>query len=397
MQLNDVSKYFLEYFEEKKCVHPVSFSPQVFSWLQFEIKKARKYLDSMQNIAVSVQQTHGEKDIVKPAKDHVPEKFWFRIQEYSKNIIRFEARLEKRTVELIFVVEDKKAKQNIDLYFIYAKQALTWLQIALTYASSECLSVEKISVYFYFNPFMKLLPENSREALGEMHANTAYTYACPKDVSEIVVFRKEDWFKTFIHETFHNFGFDFSNSHDMSSVNNKILKAFHVKSEVRLYEAYTEFWATVINVAFCAYGKKQYERECEYLLNMEREFSLFQLVKTLDHFHLTFQDLLVKGKAYELYQEKTSVLAYFIIKCIMLQSFHEFIYWCEMHNGSPIFQFRSSEKNQESFADFIIKESSSKAFLESVQCTESFYDEKKRENTDPLVMQSFKMVICELG
>jgi hypothetical protein len=400
MQLNDVSKYFLQYFEKKSCVHPVSFSRSVFHFLQTEINKAQMFLETrmiMQNLSVTVQQMHREEDIIKPVKDHVPKEFWVRIKEYSKNIIRFETRLEEKIVELIFIVEDKKVKEILDVYFVYAKQALIWLQIALTFASRECLSLEKISVYFYFNPFMKLLPQNSRDPLGEMHANTAYTYACPRDVSEIVVFRKEDWFKTFIHETFHNFGFDFSSSPDMSSINNKILNTFHVKSDVRLYEAYTEFWATVINVSFCAYNKNNYERECVYLLNMEREFSLFQLVKTLDHFHLSFRDLLKKGKAYDLYKEKTSVLAYFIIKCIMLQSFHEFISWCQQHNGRPIFQFRSTEKNQESFANFIVKESMSRALLESIECTESFYKEKKRENKDPFILQSFKMVICEMG
>jgi hypothetical protein len=403
MQLNDVSKYLLKYFQTKSCVNPTTYSPALFDWLKNEIDLSNKYLESnsiIENISVTVEQIHEESDIKKPVKDHVPKIFWVRIQEYSKNIIKFETVLREKVVELIFVVEEKQVKRNLQKYFEYAKRALVWLTMALSYVTKECSSLEKITVFFYFNPFMKLLPENEKETLGESHANTAYTYACPKDVSEIVVFRKEDWFKTFIHETFHNLGFDFSANPATALINERILKTFHIKSEVRLYEAYTEFWATVINVAFCAYQSQKrtsYKDECVYLLNMEKEFSLFQLVKTLDHFHLRYKDLLEKGKALEFYKEQTSVLAYFIIKTILLQNFHEFISWCQTHNGNPIFQFRSAEKTQISFADFIIKASKSQMFIKSLQCSESFYFDKKRENKHPFIMQSLKMVICEMG
>jgi hypothetical protein len=401
MQLNDVSKYFLEYFQAKNCIHPITYSPIVFNWLQQEIENANHYLQSssiMQNMTVIVEPIFEQSNVIKPLRDHVPEQLWIRIREHSKNTIKFETVLKKKVVELIFVVEEKHVKRSMEKYYLYAKNVLTWLFIALSHASKSCSLLEKITVYFYFNPFMKLLPETPRELLGESHANTAYTYACPKDVSEIVVFRKEDWFKTFIHETFHNLGFDFSQNPATSEINKRILNTFHIKSEVRLYEAYTEFWATVINVAFCAFERKEnYERDCVYFLNMEREFSLFQLVKTLDHFDVRFQDLLQRGEAYEKYEEDTSVLAYFIIKAILLQNFHEFIQWCQQHNGTPIFQFKSSEKNQISFAEFVIKASQSEFLFESIECTESFYGDKKRENKDPFIMQSLKMVICELG
>jgi hypothetical protein len=401
MQLNDVSKYFLEYFQAKNCVHPTSYSPIIFDWLKNEIENANNQLLSLsviKNMAVSVEHILEESTVIKPLRDHVPEQLWVRIRKHSKNMIRFETVLDKKVVELIFVVEEKQVKKNMEKYYLYAKNVLTWLLIALSLASKRCSSLEKITVYFYFNPFMKLLPETPRELLGESHANTAYTYACPKDVSEIVVFRKEDWFKTFIHETFHNLGFDFSENPATSAINERILKTFHIKSEVRLYEAYTEFWATVINVAFCAFERKEnYKRNCVYFLNMEREYSLFQLVKTLDYFDLRFQDLLQRGEAYEKYKEETSVLAYFILKAILLQNFHEFIQWCQEHNGTPIFQFNTTEKNQISFAEFVIKASRSQFLIESIECTESFYRDKKRENMDPLIMQSLKMVICELG
>ena len=31
------------------------------------------------------------------------------------------------------------------------------------------------------------------------------------NISEIIIFRNEEWFKVFVHETFHLFGVDFSN------------------------------------------------------------------------------------------------------------------------------------------------------------------------------------------
>ena len=58
----------------------------------------------------------------------------------------------------------------------------------------------------------KSLPDTNTSTLGPDNVNTAFTLACSPN-SEMVIFRREEWKKVFIHETFHTYGLDFS-SHD---------------------------------------------------------------------------------------------------------------------------------------------------------------------------------------
>ena len=120
-----------------------------------------------------------------------------------------------------------------------------------------------------------------------MNVNTAFTTTCPSD-SEIVVFRKEEWFKAFMHETIHNFGLDFSNMNN-EMVNTYILDIFKVRSKVNLFEAYTEFWAEIMNALFCSFfllkdknNISEFLSNSEFFLNFERTYSFFQLIKILD-------------------------------------------------------------------------------------------------------------------
>ena len=105
----------------------------------------------------------------------------------------------------------------------------------------------------YFKTFKKILPNNQLITLNSEHVNTAYTSGC-RENTETVIFRQEEWFKVFIHETFHNFGLDFSNM-NMNNTDSKLNKIFNVNIEYKLYESYCETWARIINVMFYTYNK----------------------------------------------------------------------------------------------------------------------------------------------
>jgi hypothetical protein len=131
---------------------------------------------------------------------------------------------------------------------------------------------------------LKEFPETNIQILDQENVNTAFTRTCPKN-SEIIVFRKEEWFKSFLHETFHNFGLDFSDMNN-NSCNSKILEIFPVNSEVNLFESYTEFWARIMNILFCSFvsmkdknDEKEFLSNVEVFVNFERAYSFFQVVK----------------------------------------------------------------------------------------------------------------------
>ena len=108
-------------------------------------------------------------------------------------------------------------------------------------------------MYVYLTSLKKLLPNTSDEVIGVNNVNTAYTIPC-SEPSEIIIYRKEEWFKVLLHESFHNFALDFATMPSDSCVK-RILETFPIESEVNLFEAYTESWAEIMNLAFYCFFK----------------------------------------------------------------------------------------------------------------------------------------------
>ena len=157
------------------------------------------------------------------------------IDEHSLNTLTYSFRLFERNISIIFLIEDSNPEHQIKLYNNYVDYMLVWLHMVNEYASKSCST--ELKIYIYHTSLLKILPLTNVNILNENNINTAFTRTCPKN-SEIVVFRKEEWFKAFIHETFHNFGLDFSDM-NTSTCNSKILSIFKVNSEVNLFEEYT--------------------------------------------------------------------------------------------------------------------------------------------------------------
>ena len=84
---------------------------------------------------------------------------------------------------------------------------LVWLTIISKISSPNCS--KELNIFVYFTSLKKELPESQHMILQANNVNTAFTTTCPVN-SDIVIFRQEEWFKVFIHETFHNFALDFS-------------------------------------------------------------------------------------------------------------------------------------------------------------------------------------------
>ena len=141
------------------------------------------------------------------------------------------------------------------------------------------------------SPLKKLLPDSSVTILGVNNANTAVTYSC-YDPGEILIFRKEEWFKVFIHETFHSFGLDFSTM-NTDKFNKKMKKLYPINSTFNISETYTETWAEIINCVFKSYYSVKpndvslFLTYSEFLLQIERIFSLYQCDKVLKYISLT--------------------------------------------------------------------------------------------------------------
>ena len=428
MKLTNKSKQFLSFFTNNKYIHHIKHTNatnSILLKLYYDILNAYKFLQSIKKnntYDYEITKIQNSLDITKPKNfnyNSFPQVIRDHIDELSLSEIAYNFSLFNRKIKVVFVVEDPNIELKINTYNKYVDSIIMWLYILNLYSSKQCAN--SLVIYFYFTSLEKKLPVSNIYILDEKHINTAFTTTCPKD-SEIVIFRHEEWFKVFIHETFHNFGLDFS---DMNNDNchNYLLKIFKVNSLVNSYEAYTEFWAEIINALFCSFyslknankendtiaNQREFLSNAEFFINFERCYSFFQLIKILDFMGLSYKDLYLNKLENQLlretlYKENTNVLAYYVIKTVMMNNYPSFLSWCDKNNLSLI-AFKKTIANQQKFCEFIEKNYKSASMLENIDNSELFLEQLKKKKNNAVInskmkhflLTNLRMTICELG
>jgi hypothetical protein len=420
MKFTKETHKLMSFFIDNNCLQPIKQTKKteiILKRLYNEIKEGVSYISQVKTkigdifYRLSIDHITNVNQIPKPSTfppNAFPNDIRNHIDDFSLSLLTYSFHLFKRNINIIFLTEDGNPEELIDTYNNYVDYMLVWLYIVDGYSSRNCAS--DLKIFIYHTSLLKNLPKTNIEILNENNVNTAFTRTCPTN-SEIVVFRKEEWFKVFIHETFHNFGLDFSNM-NMNRCNNKILELFPVNSDVNLYEAYTEFWARLMNSLFCSFINMKHKdnineflSNAEVFINFERIFSFFQMVKVLKFMDMSYINLYEKTDNSEyirktMYKENTSVLSYYVITLILFNNYQEFLSWCDTNNTS-LLQFKKTISNLDSFCKFIEKKYKTKNMLESVSCTEKLVNNvnrsSKKRKSLLYIANNLRMTICELG
>jgi hypothetical protein len=263
-----------------------------------------------------------------------------------------------------------------------------WLSIAFEQASNECSS--KLDIHLFLTDHKKIPPEYDNP-IDTIHANTAFTTSCSPQ-SETYIYRKEEWFKVFIHETFHCLGLDFSHmdTHNSNTIINNIFSTNI--DDIRLYESYTETWAEIFNLIFIAFfkttSKIDYTTMFELfqkMYNEELTFSIYQMVSILKRQNIRYIDMIHSNRGLT-YNEKTSAFSYFIIKSIIMFHMNHFITWC-CKNNNNILNFNDTQENILKYCDFIQKWHSNLEYIKTIE-----YIENNRQST----LNTMRMTAFEL-
>lgn len=355
---------------------------------------------------------------------------------------------ETRTAKVNFIIfedstyEINNIKKKSASYFKNGVLKIyLWLKIASKYAAKEC--GHELESFIYLTPFKRSHPIFSKEqeqgveaayedyeeyeelyhhvnmqhgggVLKPIHINGGVSDLCQPS-GRVIVYRKEEWFKVFIHETMHNYGLDFAEM-DISAANGLLHRVFTIQKDVKLYESYCEVWARIMNVVFETYfdinsrakfssrttrknfidnlklkenqdgvvpvdggalvsntethavnmtsatsarNRRKFLKQFYTYLQYESLFSLFQNIKILNYMGLDYNiisnctdsNYIVAKK---LYKEETNAFAYYIIVSILLSNFNNFILWCIDNNTNTI-QFKKNKNNIINFVQFIYK------------------------------------------
>jgi hypothetical protein len=420
MKLTKETYKLMSFFVDNNCVMPVQQTQQtdtLITRLYNDIVEAYNYIQGLKSkninkfYKLTVERITNVKQIPRPttfASNSFPSGIRQHIDDNMLSVLTYSFHLFGRKINILFLTEDFNMEP---MYNEYVDYMLMWLYIVNQYASKSCST--ELTIFVYHTTLLKLLPPSNVEVLDEIHVNTAFTRTCPTK-SEIVVFRKEEWFKVFIHETFHNFGLDFSDL-NTNEVTARLLSIFPVQSEVNLYECYSEFWARIMNTLFCSFiniknknNIDEFLTNVEFFINFERIYAFFQLVKVLNFMEISYYNLYSKTRIADhirktMYKENTSVLSYYVLTTILLNNYQDFLVWCNKNNTS-LLQFKKTTTNMDEFCAFIEKKYKAKSMLDGIACTERLLNKTKRILSQKTrskelgyLLKNMRMTICELG
>lgn len=237
----------------------------------------------------------------------------------------------------IYMLEPVSSSQHESIT-TQLNNVVAWFRYISTVATPHC--AKDLSVYILATDAKKALPSNPLEPIDQIHANTAFTTACSAK-NEIFIFRREEWFKVLIHETFHCLGLDFSADGKATDYSNQCIlsmfPALDLKTDVRLYETFCETWAELVHLAFRLFAKgtdkgidkgtnkgafstKQYR---DALLK-EQVFSIVQSNKLLRRAGFSLETMF-KPPVDAPYKENTQAFSYYVLKSALLYNANDFL------------------------------------------------------------------------
>jgi hypothetical protein len=288
-----------------------------------------------------------------------------------------------RNMVLHFVVFNKP-NPDLKKMLAYAKHVCALMHLVSMHASRATCSAT-LNIFIYMTKFKKLFPTANGHTLHAEHANTGLSYHCAKN-NDLVVYRKEEWFKVLIHESFHAFGLSFIETDMPAGVDDTmqrmLQRTYAISHPVLVYETYCEIWARILNVFFSCFSpndesvfvggapilnvKLNAFIECAMDgLHRDAQHALRQCAKLMHYMGIPYDVLCNPTKenraiVAKKYREDTNIFAYYVMTCALQHSPETFLVWCYENNPTSavkpranILQFRTIPSNFNGFMELI--------------------------------------------
>lgn len=233
-----------------------------------------------------------------------------------------------------------------DKYEDYMLIIIMWINILYNFSEKECN--KSLNIYLYLSDSKKIC----NNVLTTENINSGYSYGGCNDNNNIVIYRKEEWFKVLIHESMHAFNLDFSVKNN-NYINQKLNHIFPLNMPFNSYECYCETWATLWNTMFYSFfqEKNNFNKFVELssnYFNSECCFTNFQCNKILNIMNIKYEDFLNPNTKYK---EVTNIFSYYFLKRICIDNINDFLNICKDNNVYSILKF--DEKTYEPFIQLI--------------------------------------------
>jgi hypothetical protein len=250
----------------------------------------------------------------------------FILTNTNCKIVTYKNIIKGKTYVFDFIIyNDELAIKNLDLI---VEKMLLVLQLIIAISNNDSRNGQHVT--FFLTPFQKKLNTNSNSnILGAKNVNSGFTYPYLKN-GVTFIYRKEEFFKVFIHESIHYYGIDkalhkdFSNDAIYNRNYNKFINSFNIRpqdiAKIGINEALTEYWTFIIYIIAQSYKKSialaNFIYEFENSYKLELLHIIFQVVKILNYNKVTYSEFLTKYS--NQYKETSHIFSYYIVKTLLV-------------------------------------------------------------------------------
>jgi hypothetical protein len=231
-----------------------------------------------------------------------------------------------------------KKEININKYIYFIKLILNLCHSEATIKNSNYTFKIILTDFKKTQPTIPIEPDSINSGLTSISKNNR----------EIIIYRKEEWFKVFIHECFHLFCLDFSDCDD--KIYKKMFEPlFNINSEFLFFESLCEFWARTINLSIISYSTKknityeEFEGLIKINIKLETIYSLLQMKYILGNMGFTYESLIDKHREKE-YIENTNLFCYYVLTPLLLFNYEQTMTWF-IDNNETLLQFKKNKQN----------------------------------------------------
>ena len=254
----------------------------------------------------------------------------FIITNINCKIVTYKNIIKGKTYVFDFIIyDDKISIKKLDLI---VENMLLFLQVLIAISNNELRNGQHVT--FFLTPFQKKLNSNNSTniPLGAKNVNSGFTY--PSLESGITfIYRMEEFFKVFIHESIHYYGIDKALHKEFNSnaSYNKFIGLFNISNknsvDIGINEAITEFWTFILYLCVISYKKEinysDFINKFERLYILEMVHLIFQLVKILNYNKLTYSQFISKSNIH--YSETSHIFSYYIVKTVLVYNHEELL------------------------------------------------------------------------
>lgn len=277
--------------------------------------------------------------------------------------------------------------QRPQVYASIIEKIACWLNLAVLFSGKGCAQ-SSLTVYLFMTARKKEADmENRGVVLDRIHVNSGQSNGC-SHLSEIAVYRKEEWFKVFVHETCHSLGLSFQEGleEQLNEGVHAILKGINPDQNINLFETHCEIIATLFNTVFSVLWKSggsgggtAIENRIAECLEKEQRFSLYQLEKIINRYcDKNIRCFYEKGLDWK---ENTNIFAYYFAKTLVLCNIHEFLKLLQEKNGESFSLWEwNTPKYIQKYIDFVFI-SSFPVFQQKYEQTKHLFPKWKQNAT----------------